>query len=831
MNGNTYKSRVNVVIRTLRKCVGTGQVPEGFGKLVEGIGNKVKDGFDKKINTGGGSDGKLNAVFSALKSIVTAKFNDQEHQGRTVVQDHTKVEDCISKLSFEQDNSENFRNLCKHLQSLFGKNSIKPSSSQLDENAVLNVANLIIDITNVGTQANSVSREIGNLKKGKFIDHANAAVFTAVRDAATAFLTEIKEPMKYTSFYNKKTNQNADWSNVTKQQDQETCAKIFLGCLPLYYQALTYIYWGCHEKGGGWGSQTLANGSMRSYFDSQGLLPLYVDKGKTAAHIAETALNKFSEFTQGMTKASPPSPFTYSTFTKELLGIVKTEQQTNLSSQCPLSALFHGASCYFQCQQITKTTSAGGTPRSIREMLYFLAALQFSPQYDAFDSYVTSLFRTMLGNPSGGKDDAELKLQVADSGITSIPGTPASSDTLSAADVKCYIASTFHLAPAFIGLVQEPSTSEDPWLQSLFSNSQFKLSIPSSGAGIFGALSNYAYALQFQLYFLYAQCYSTYSQGRGWRGCRFGSEINKGSKDPVISHTCGGFNCGSNQSTCNHGGTGNYSGCKHNKKNDPDQCGNSSNLSPLQAFLTDNLQGFSLSPSSTSGHLSDHPPGSMCHVKMGFDPKHLRQNAGTGNYIYSALGSFCSVPYTPLRQLCEKIGCLTKRTPRTLGDIFGFIWHLNGQLFKTRPTMNGLITKFGAAFSLPQLSQNFNKNVYSALNELWHTIAGSSLHSKPSILSRSFESMAPAIPFLYQMFMAKEPYTLPGTIFDLTQHCHNLKHDEQNNEVKHLRPDGKAQCSHSSSNPADLWSLYNPVGDKAKYPNCSNKNVVVTLSP
>ncbi|GIX62288.1 uncharacterized protein BcabD6B2_17230 [Babesia caballi] len=219
---------------------------------------------------------------------------------------------------------------------------------------------------------------------------------------------------------------------------------------------------------------------------------------------------------------------------------------------------------------------------------------------------------------------------------------------------------------------------------------------------------------------------------------------------------------------------------------------------------------------------------------MGFAGK-LRTDAGGGLNIAYALNPFCGSPSDPLRQLSEQLGCLTKRTPSTLGDLLGFIWHLNGQLFKSRPKMIDLIDKFDKAFGLSNdLSSKFTTDAYSVLSVLWNHIAklnpGSSSSSATGF-SISLEAMAPAIPFLYQIFMMKDPNTLPGAIFDLTQHCHNLKHDEQTNEVKHLSPDGKAQCSHSSSNPADLWSLYNPVGDKAKYPNCSNKNCGGYLEP
>ncbi|GIX61411.1 variant erythrocyte surface antigen-1 family protein [Babesia caballi] len=83
--------------------------------------------------------------------------------------------------------------------------------------------------------------------------------------------------------------------------------------------------------------------------------------------------------------------------------------------------------------------------------------------------------------------------------------------------------------------------------------------------------------------------------------------------------------------------------------------------------------------------------GYLCHVPMGFNPNDLRaeSNANTqGSHISVTLEAFCGGFNTPLRQLSEKLGCLTKRTPRSLGDLFGFTWHLNGQLSNTLSDFN-----------------------------------------------------------------------------------------------------------------------------------------------
>ncbi|GIX63612.1 variant erythrocyte surface antigen-1 family protein [Babesia caballi] len=639
-------------------------MPTGFGNLVDAIKGKVEQGFDKKIgHSGMKNNGKLNTVFTALKGIIV-KFQ-HEHDTHNVDGDTENVQNYLDAVNTKllDDGSTNFKDLNDKLKMLF--DDLKSKAD--DQSTPLDASSLTSHIGNVTTYADKVKSDIGNIKaQDKFKNYANAAVFTAVRDAATAFIAEL-QTKAYTSYYDK-----ADWSNVSGRSEiEKTCAQIFLGCLPLYYQALTYIYWRCHEKGGGWRNLTLAGGDLRSYFDSQGLLSIFVESSRTGAHIADSALKKFSEFTQGMREASS-SPFTYYTFTKELHKKVK-ENGGELPKTCPLSALYHGASCYFQCQQIKVADKAFNTPKTIREMLYFLAALQFSPQYDAFDSYVTEYFKAVTGSQSG--DDSDLKLQVADSGISTEATVKSGGNTLSAADIKDYLTETSMYSMSALGILQGAGASmkaEEPWLHELFCNSQFHLSY-SSGPAIFHTLAKYTYALQFQLSFLFSMCANN-GMKCGWQECTYGKDI-KGSGNSLQSHICTGFKC--QQENCDHKSSGN---CKHNDYGDNDSCGQSGSPSPLQAFLTGALPSFRLSTSSTPKHMSDHPQGALCHVPMGFQANHLR-SIGNGARVYLVLKSICGNFSSPLRQLCEKLGCLTKRTPRSLGDLFGFTWHLKGQLF------------------------------------------------------------------------------------------------------------------------------------------------------
>ncbi|GIX64815.1 extracellular matrix-binding ebh [Babesia caballi] len=663
------KEDVKTVIVKLRKCVGTGQVPRGFGTLVEGIGNKV-DSIGKKVlkNT----QGKLKEVFDEFKKV-SDKCTGHDVSGPKVEGNELDKFLNAVDLTLHSNNSVYFKTYCEKLGELLKNDEFKNNANK--DGPALSYGLLQTNITGVTAATTNLNNEIRNINNtpGKANLIPNAAVFSAVRDAATAFIAEIKEPTKYTSHYDKHKNPEADWGRVNA--------------------------------------------------------------------------------------ASPPlssSAFTYASFAAELQKKVG-ENVGHLPTECPLSALYHGASCYFRCQQITNAKSASGAPKTIREMLYFLAALQFSSAYDEMEGHID----TVLNNP----------LNVADS-------TQKDRDNkLSAENMKEYLRASCSLSSAVLGTLQGgdgPKNSE-PWLHELFCNSAYHSVIRR----------------------------------------RFGKDINKslGGKT-FFTHICP-TGC----TTDGHSsGTHDKVPCEHNG------CGKRPmKPSPLQAFLTDKLEGFSRRhPSDQSSHLATCS-GYMCHVPMGFNPNDLRAAPGgntQGSHISLALGSFCGGFNTPLRQLCEKLGCLTKRTPRTLGDLFGFMWHLNGQLFHKAEIMQSLK---GA------LNQKANdiESAISKLKALWKMRPSLSSPETSGVV-QSLEAMAPSIPFLYQLFMAEESTFLPITFFNLRQHCHRYKsgkliHDSYSSN----------KCSNS---PADLHSLYRNLGTKRSggtdpYEACRNGNCGPYLYP
>ncbi|GIX64774.1 uncharacterized protein BcabD6B2_42090 [Babesia caballi] len=600
------------------------------------------------------------------------------------------------------------------------------------------------------------------------------ALSAATYNATSNFLSQLQSG--YQSHYQGAT---ANELNSPTSSDAAKCGKILLSCLPLIFSNLQHLYWKCKQEKaqGGWKQMQLNGGDkkgtdLKHFMDLMAFSAHWLNggkKGEDVERVMQTALNEFS--------TAAASAQSYGDFLKSLKE--KATESVKVPTTNPLSALFYCSKVYFQvCQAMVTQTRP---PSSIREMLYFLAAMPYSTSYEGLEKHIGTLLPKAL--------------DVADSGLST------NRNTLSADQIQECLTASCAFSSSVLGLIQGPGASKntsEPWLFELFCNSAFQFKYPS-GTALFSKVSNYAYALQFQLHFLYQQCSNTYTVGCGWRHCRFGKGINNGSKTPVLSHMCNGYRC-SDPSKCWHNGTNNSGGpdstnCTHNKGGVGAKCGTDGKASPLQAFLTDCLPGFSRGhPTNSTSHLSTCS-GVLCHVPMGFNPNDLRaeSNANTqGSHISLALQAFCGGFKTPLRHLSEKLGCLTKRTPRTLGDLFGFTWHLNGQLFNKDNIVDQLKK---AITQKPNSVQEFIERLTASLKSL--TSLPSS--AEDSGLVKSLQTMAPKIPFLYQLLMTNSDDFLPVTFFNLKGTDHNPKKPSQYNGTHN-----------------DLYSLFNS--------DCSNPN-------
>ncbi|GIX64670.1 variant erythrocyte surface antigen-1 family protein [Babesia caballi] len=124
--GDPHKQKVLEVIGKLRKCLGTGKVPEGFQQLVDGIAKKVED-----LNRlPGNVNNYLKDVFGNLKTLVD-KANLENGGSGSVEAFKTNVESFLDEV-IAKVNGENpggsfsrFTSLCTKLSKLIEDRNIK----------------------------------------------------------------------------------------------------------------------------------------------------------------------------------------------------------------------------------------------------------------------------------------------------------------------------------------------------------------------------------------------------------------------------------------------------------------------------------------------------------------------------------------------------------------------------------------------------------------------------------------------------------------------------------------------------------------------------------
>ncbi|GIX60641.1 uncharacterized protein BcabD6B2_00760 [Babesia caballi] len=559
---------------------------------------------------------------------------------------------------------------------------------------------------------------------------------------------------------------NGHLSSVVKN-----AAKIFISCIPIVFYGLGFLYWKCS---GEWNGQKLNdNGALKTFMARCGFVAKDLS-GYSGSNIATSALGEFAEFSTAINTVNG-NGFT---------GFMSALQTTvyNASKYTPgqtLVGLHVASQAYFTSKRYNNPNLSPNHPTTIRQMLYWLSGLTVTPQFKSLLNYFKTVippgFQVAISGKAGGK----------------------SLKSLSTDHIVDNLIMSCLLSPGVLGAIQGLGDPENPLLHEIYCTSQF--SYPSSGAVFFSVLSEYSYALQFQLLFLYQQCSRATIHGCAWQDCKYGSGVAAHSDSHICPSKC----------TSNHVTTIEHISCTHNCSSD----------SPLQAFLTDNLKGFSL-PTETNkltypeGHMSDHPPGSMCHVKMGFSPEQITVSDKKGSENHTVLRPLCGSDTSPLRRLCEQFSCFNKRTPRTLGDLFGFFVQLAGQLFRDRMPIQTLLSTLLRSFGLSSLQSNNSNELYSVLATISNKIFDlkSQPHPVPTGLSLSLGAMYNDFPFWFQLFAVSDSISLPGALYDLRQHCHK---EGSGYEIKH----NDTGCSKVN----DLWSLnYNVSDPNNKHKACAS---------
>ncbi|GIX63769.1 variant erythrocyte surface antigen-1 family protein [Babesia caballi] len=698
-----------------------------------------------------------------------------------------------------------------------GENIIKSNIEKVKSSlATLN------ETANYGVLANEINeafskiypqrdqRNAENIKAAFALLDANS-IISAVCSGISGFLSPLQKKGYKSAYHGYTWNDEGTGVGINTassyQQKVEVCTKIFMGCIPFVFSMLSYLYWQCRD-GGEWGEQQLGGGGsvggldLLYHMSSLGYHSSYLNGHMKGSKVKGIMEKKFQDLQTGIAGRQTSYPDFFSEIHKKIAEPATLLQSRNVNS---LSILYYAASLYFkavQDRQYNDLSVKPSQPTTIRDMLYWVSGLQYSPNYESLRSNITSLFQSILNKPN--KADASLALDVA------ISSSDGSKDTVAPASLKNHITNLCLSAPVVLGFIQGSGESEksgEPWLHYLFSNgSQFTY---RSGASLLNDFCEYMYAIQFQLTFLSQQCSGIYSISCGWKHCRFGTDIEPTSPDGqmVPSHICKGFNCpGKEPWRCNHIGNPGRN-CNHNQGGLG--CGTGANFSPLQAFLTDHLKGFSIPKTPTPNsrtHLDNHTPGLMCHVKMGFHG-HLRAKPSVGVGLSHALEQFCGGYTSPVRQLCETLNCLTKRTPRTLGDLFGFYWHLTGQMFNTTQLKE----------HLQDALKLYDSDVMNT-QPMKHFLKGLSSIQNKSLFFQSLENLTDQIPFWDALDDCGIAGVLACSLYGLASHCHKRYGQSINHNPKCYSP------SPTSSKPDQVDDLSSLCGCNGKPQNSDFNN-------
>ncbi|GFE52785.1 variant erythrocyte surface antigen-1 family protein protein, putative [Babesia ovis] len=508
----------------------------------------------------------------------------------------------------------------------------------------------------------------------------------------------------YTSHYKKESSLK---SVSKKASDLIICARILMGAIPLVFSGLSYLYW--------WSVRgTVSSDTVTT--ESQLLCHFMKRCGYDTGKLENHQGKKLHELIQncnilGNKTLNGQGTTTDDTKDKsfaQYLEEVRTNMDKSQLAENALIKLNILCAGYFRSLHRPQDLHSRNprTPRTVREILYWLTSLPYCPVYRVLIKKVKELCNRVgtkgaitfySGSNKSCKIDTENCTTFLLAGALAAP--------LVLLSIQDTIESLVGSSNTVVKLPQGNTTRID--IHDMYANYLFKFSYPVTETQSYYVLQDCLVALYFQLYFLKQQCNWNRKDGFEWTPCSYGADVS-----------CDG--CGS--WICTGGGTGQYAGKVSSHRN---ECGQKNKPSPLQAFLTDCLPGFTCSKvkgfmetykeklKDISGYLSCYPPftehlghptvpGTECAVPMGFSGSFRSRGAaapgGTGtagSAVGGKGGSGAGAPMDGLSlnaildayanddlrdsclyQITRCICSLTRRVPRSTGTLYGFFYGL-----------------------------------------------------------------------------------------------------------------------------------------------------------
>ncbi|GIX64575.1 variant erythrocyte surface antigen-1 family protein [Babesia caballi] len=375
----------------------------------------------KKVNEFNGKSDRLSQLAEAFKTYLGNVFE--------------AVEEDINVTTAQMSTHNDVQKLVQELKDNFEKVVEQLSRQTATQPINFGQAVLKTHIDAIYENKNGTFKKLYDAvnHKTNYIKDAKAkALVNAVYVGASFSLSQLQGG--YKSFY-----QGAEWNyswNTGKSPEAVKCAKKFLACLPLIFNGLSYFYWKCSGKGG-WNDMTLGSPEPKAFMGLTSIGANRVKSGRKGSDILSQAFKNFTEFSN----AAKHPVTSYADFLKKFRGNCLTTWQGSSSATNSnfLSGLYLCSTSYFRHQH-QKRDAQARPPSSIREILYFLAALQLSPQYDGLEKHIENLLST--------------ELDVADS------GTSGTGNKISADQIKEYLTASCAFSSSVLGLIQGPAASQ-----------------------------------------------------------------------------------------------------------------------------------------------------------------------------------------------------------------------------------------------------------------------------------------------------------------------------------------------------------------------------------
>nr|AAF31356.1 p9.6.2 variant erythrocyte surface antigen-1a [Babesia bovis]ABC59571.1 C9.1 variant erythrocyte surface antigen-1a [Babesia bovis] len=359
------------------------------------------------------------------------------------------------------------------------------------------------------------------------------------------------------------------WSDRNTSKKRALGARILLGSVCLIWSGITYMHWTgkYHKSSPRWNNHILNgtgldDGTLSQWLQALGfpkemlnnsgpgnrwdaviwdgfsdmlLLGFAVPKGLFDSGVANdyngnTARNPFAMNYAGLVHTIHRDSFN-SDATVFQNGSGSSTTDTNMHKYGAIFKLYILSCAYFTgLQKKTPPKAENRTPKTIREILYWLSALPYSEAYKQVLEHSKGVLEKVA--PDVG-DKKQLSFYQT--------GRPAPI-TVDEYNLFAHFQAVTQYCPLVligiqggIHITKGTDSTKEPAIHSLYANTECQFTYPAVDIQAYNQVVHYIRALFYQLYFLRKQCAVKVTCGGKWRECRYGNGVvSKG----VISWMC-----------------------------------------------------------------------------------------------------------------------------------------------------------------------------------------------------------------------------------------------------------------------------------------------------